>query len=184
MIYLITCAGSKKTPENHNPSTLQKLSFNNSLYDARVNLINATQIELNWNLTLPAWQLYSGNRSKIYPQVALENWKKDCVDIRILSALFGWIKHTDLVPSYDLKMDDKIEMMNNMTIHNYWNNQNLLNNLIDEDNIDLLSGSYRKAIHGVTNPVATPPENVHFTDYGVQKGVWLNQELNKIECYE
>lgn len=179
MTYLITCAGSKRQPI-HNPSNLQALSFNEELNNARLELLYLTNIQLNWDFTLPAWQLYSGNRSRIYPQITLDNWTKDCIDIRILSALFGWIKHTDLLPYYDLRMSDKIPQTN-QKIFQYWHNQNILNQLVYQNDIDLLSGDYRKAVHGNTNPVATIP-NAQFNDYGVQKGIWLNNELENTIC--
>ncbi len=176
MSYLITCAGSKRQPIIYNPSSLQNLSFHQTLGNARHKLLELNpHIQIDWNYTLPAWQLYSGNRSKLYPQITLTNWTKKCVEIRILSALFGWVKHTDLLPNYNLKMSDKIPLTNQM-INKYWFNQNLLNNFINKNDVDLLSGNYRKAIHGNTNPIATIP-NIHFNDYGVQKGIWLNNQL-------
>jgi cytoplasmic iron level regulating protein YaaA (DUF328/UPF0246 family) len=180
MTYLITCSGSKRQPIIHNPSIIQLLSFNEELNNARFELLHLTNIQLNWDYTLPAWQLYSGNRSRIYPQITEANWTKDCIDIRILSALFGWIKHTDLLPHYDLRMSDKITKTN-QKIFQYWHNQNLFNQLVNQNDIDLLSGDYRKAVHGNTNPVATIP-NVQFNDYGVQKGIWLNNQLENTIC--
>jgi cytoplasmic iron level regulating protein YaaA (DUF328/UPF0246 family) len=180
MTYLITCAGSKRRPTIHNPSNLQELSFNDTLNNARLELLNLTNIQLNWDFTLPAWELYSGNRSRIYPQITVANWTKDCIDVRILSALFGWIKHTDLLPYYDLRMSDKIPQTN-QKIFQYWHNQNLFNQLVNQNDIDLLSGDYRKAVHGNTNSIATIP-NAQFNDYGVQKGIWLNNQLENTIC--
>lgn len=180
LTYLITCAGSKKQPINQNPGNLQSLSFNESLRNARLELLNLTNIQLNWDYTLPAWQLYSGNRSRIYPRITAANWTKDCIDIRILSALFGWIKHTDLLPNYDLRMSDNIPQTNQKIFH-YWQNKNLLNQLVNQNDIDLLSGDYRKAVHGNTTPIATIP-NAQFTDYGIQKGIWLNNQLEYAIC--
>lgn len=181
MTYLITCSGSKRQPIIHNPSNLQLLSFNEELNDARLDLLHLTNIHLNWDFTLPAWQLYSGTMSKIYPRITQVNWTKDCIEIKILSALFGWINHTDLLPYYDLRMSDNIPQLN-QKIFQYWHNQNLLNLLVNQEDIDLLSKGYRKAIHGNGNPIATLP-NAHFTDrYGVQKGIWLNNQLEQIIC--
>jgi cytoplasmic iron level regulating protein YaaA (DUF328/UPF0246 family) len=180
MRYLITCAGSKRQPINYNPSNLQALSFSNELNNARNELLNITNIQLDWDFTLPAWQLYSGNRSKIYPQITEANWTKQCTDIRILSALFGWIKHTDLLPYYDLRISDKIPETN-QKIFQFWQNQNLLNQLVDQNDVDLLSGDYRKGVHGIIHPIAIIPD-VRFTDYGVQKGIWLNNQLENTIC--
>ena len=105
MAYLITCSGSKKTPDNEQVGSLEELFCHKSLGDHRQNLINQSEIQLDWTKTLPAYDLYSGRRSKIYKHVSIQNWEKDCVDILILSALFGWIRHTDLIPEYDLSMN-------------------------------------------------------------------------------
>lgn len=181
MAYLITCAGSKRRPINKKPSSLQQLSFHQELGDARYKLLELNpHIQLDWNYTLPAWQLYSGNRSRLYPQITEANWTKQCVEIRILSALFGWVKHTDLLPEYDLKMDLRIPITN-QKINRYWYSQNLLHQLIDKNDIDLLSGAYREAVQGNANPIAVLPSQI-FTDYGVQKGVWLNNQLENIVC--
>jgi len=150
------------------------------LNTTRKELLCLTNIQLDWNKTLPAWQLYSGNSSKIYPRITETNWTKDCIDIRILSALFGWVKHTDLLPYYNLRMSDLIPQTG-QRIYGFWHNKNLLNLLVNQNDIDLLSGDYRRAIHGNTNPVATIP-NVQFNDYGVQKGNWLNTQLENTIC--
>lgn len=180
MAFLITCAGSKRQPTIHNPSNFQALSFYDELNTTRQELLDLTNIQLDWNKTLPAWQLYSGNRSKIYPRITEANWTKDCIDVRILSALFGWVKHTDLLPYYNLRMSDSIQQTR-QRIYGFWHNKNLLNLLVNENDIDLLSRDYRRAIHGNVIPVATIP-NVQFNDYGVQKGNWLNTQLENTIC--
>jgi len=180
LAYLITCAGSKRTPVHLNPSTIEDLSFNDLLFDSRERLIALRGIQLDWTKTLPAWQLYSGPRSKTYPPVSITNWNKPCADIRILSALFGWIKYTDRIPYYDLMMEDTIASTK-QKVNKYWFNQNLLDQVISEADIDLLSKVYRKAINwrGVISAIE-PAE--HFTDRGVQKGIWLNNQLSLINC--
>lgn len=180
MAFLITCAGSKRQPTIHNPSNFQLLSFYDELNTTRQELQDLTNIQLDWNRTLPAWQLYSGNRSRIYPRITAANWTKDCIDIKILSALFGWVKHTDLLPYYELRMSDLIPQTRTR-IYGFWYNKNLLNLLVNQNDIDLLSGDYRRAIHGKAKPVATIP-NVQFNDYGVQKGNWLNTQLENTIC--
>lgn len=181
MAFLITCAGSKRQPINHNPSCLQALSFHQFLANARLNLLELNpQIKLDWNHTLPAWQLYSGNMSRLYPKVTIANWNKPCVEIKILSALFGWVNHTDLLPYYNLRMSDRLPTTNQM-ICNYWYSQNLLNQFVNQNDIDLLSGDYRRAVQGNINPISNVP-NMQFNDYGVQKGIWLNNQLDNIIC--
>lgn len=178
MTYLITCSGSKIKPVENNSSNIEKLSFGNSLLEARNNIIQMSKVDLDWSKTMPAWKLYSGNRSKIYPQISAHNWEKSSTDIYILSALFGWIKHTDLIPFYDLQMSDKI---GEPAIETWriWYNTNILSKLINNTAIDLLSNVYRKAINGSIRPFGKLPE-AHFTDRGVQKGRWLNSQLNKV----
>jgi cytoplasmic iron level regulating protein YaaA (DUF328/UPF0246 family) len=173
MSYLITCSGSKKCPESV-PNTLDNLS-NPELNEYRKKVIELSQIELDWNRTLPAWKLYSGNYSRLYPQVSEQNWTKSETDVKILSALFGWIKHTDRIPYYDLQMKSKIGK-NNKSVYRIWNEFKVLQNYINKDDVDLLSDNYRKAIDNKAKLIATKP-NVVFTDRGVQKGKWLNEQL-------
>jgi cytoplasmic iron level regulating protein YaaA (DUF328/UPF0246 family) len=184
MSYLITCSNSKIEPNKINPSTLKNLSFS-QLNSTRETLIKEYQKQkgkLDWNKCLPAWQLYSGKRAKLYPKVDVNNWSKPDANIKILSALFGWINHTDLIPWYNLAMTDKVNINNNqINVFNYWrNNINLsdfINPIVD---IDLLSNKYRKALNVSENPVALIP-NVSWIDkYGVHKGIWLNKELELI----
>jgi hypothetical protein len=66
-------------------------------------------------------------------------------------------------------------------IFQYWHNRNLLKQFVNQSDIDLLSGDYRKAVHGNTNPISIIP-NTQFTDYGVQKGIWLNNQLENTIC--
>ena len=174
MAYLITCSGSKQNPTIINPSHLQDLSFNNELLEARQEMIHLYNQNLDWNRCLPAWQLYTGNRSKLYPQVSEDNWLKPNADIMILSALLGWIKHTDLITNYNLRMDEKID---GIFVWRRWRNFNLLQQSVGETDIDLLSGNYRKAINYNGNNIPQLPDE-HFTDRGVQKGRWLNRQLN------
>ncbi len=182
MIYLITCAGSKKEASTLNKSSLEHLFCNDLLLEPRKKLITLTGINLDWSHTLPAWDLYSGSRSKLYPRVSADNWEKPCVKIKILSALFGWINHTDLIPHYDLRMCDLLKY-NNKSVWRYWYELDILSTLVDKKNyIDLLSGDYRKAIHGNNSPIAKEP-NAYFSDhYGVEKGKWLNNQLNNLIC--
>jgi len=176
--FLITCSGSKKMPVQNN-STIENLSFP-ELNNYRLKMIQLSGCELNWDYTLPAWQLYSGNLSKLYPQVSINNWEKKCVKVKILSALFGWINHTDLIPCYDLKMDQKLSI-NNRFVFNIWNDFSVLQNYIEPLDIDLLSGNYKKAISKNSIINCTKP-GITFTDRGVQKGKWLNDQLDHIKC--
>jgi cytoplasmic iron level regulating protein YaaA (DUF328/UPF0246 family) len=184
MAYLISCSGSKAQTLNNISSNIHSLSFNNTLGNARLNLLALNpqiEVDINWEKTLPAWQLYRGKRSPLYKKVTIENWSKPCLEIKILSALFGWIKHTDLLPYYDLQMKDKIPNTNR-TIHSYWFEQGLLGQLVKKDDIDLMFQTYRRAIHGNTNPVADTPNIIWNDNYGSYRGVWLNEKLENIVC--
>lgn len=178
MAYLITCSGSKNVPEIFNPGLPEHLSYHDILGGARQELINLTGIQVNWNYTLPAWRLYSGNRSRLYRRVNDVNWNKPCVEIKILSALFGWIKHTDLLPYYDLKMTAQFQ---NQSIWSIWFNMNVLEEVVTPEDVDLLSLLYRRAVHGNPNPVAIDP-GIIFNGYGDQKGIWLNNQLTPLLC--
>lgn len=180
MAYLITCAGSKVIPLEINPSELSLLSFNETLSEARKEIIKITGVQLNWKYTLPAWKLYSGTRSKLYPQIEQKNWTKQCVEIEILSALFGWIKHTDNIPIYNLRMSDR-RGIKNQQVWRIWYDMHILDQFVHPGDIDLLSYDYRRAIHGNVKPVSVIP-NVIFNDYGIKKGKWLSNELNNINC--
>lgn len=183
MAYLITCAGSKQTPNILNPNVINNLTYSDILLASRQQLINITGIQLDWNFTLPAWQLYSGEDSKLYPRVHANNWNKPCVEVKILSALFGWINHNDEIPIYDLKMTNMININNSRkSVWRYWRDTTLLNGIVNQQtDIDLLSINYRKAINGNGQNVALTP-NIAFTDYGTQKGNWLNNELTNLIC--
>jgi cytoplasmic iron level regulating protein YaaA (DUF328/UPF0246 family) len=178
MAYLITCSGSKQIPEDFIESALDNLSYNETLLEARQEILNLTGIELTWNNTLPAWKLYSGNRSRLYNHVSEQNWNKPCTDVKILSALFGWIKHTDFVPYYNLKMTDRVL---NRSIWSIWYDMNILEEIINTEDIDLLSQPYRKAIHGSVASVANHP-GIVFHGYGDQHGKWLNKKLTELAC--
>ncbi|MEI6754721.1 MAG: peroxide stress protein YaaA [Paludibacter sp.] len=173
MAYLITCSGSKQNPTIFNPSTLEDLSFNNELLIARQEMIQLFNQDLNWNMCLPAWQL---NKGRLYSRVSEQNWLKPNADIMILSALFGWIKHTDLIPDYNLTMR---EFNNGHNVRQIWHNQNILQQFVGNVDIDLLSTIYRNAINYGNNIPQIP--NVNWRDrYGFHKGEWLNEQLNNL----
>ena len=175
MAYLISCSGSKKNPFFINESNLGNLSYNDKLFEARTAMIKLSKIELDWNNCLPAWQLYTG---RLYSRVLEKNWLKPNAEIMILSALFGWINHTDLIPKYDLAMTDRI---NGLYVWSIWHNLNILQDfIIGVTDIDLLSTSYRKSINYNGTYVAQAP-NVKWRDnYGFHKGEWLNEQLKNL----
>lgn len=179
MAYLITCSGSKRTPPRNAPGSLEALSFHEVLGDARKNLIRESGVQLNWEDTLPAWQLYSGSHAQLYGRVASKNWQKPETNVLILSALFGWIRHTDRIPNYDLKMQSFLPSIGRPYL--FWREQGLLDKLIGPDDVDLLSQAYRKAFHAQGVPVASVPDHV-FTGRGANQGKWLNRQLDSLKC--
>jgi cytoplasmic iron level regulating protein YaaA (DUF328/UPF0246 family) len=183
MAFLITCSGSKNIPTQLQQGHLEELFGDQELRNHRINLIQQCEVELDWSKTLPAYQLYSGPRSKIYKKISLPNWNKPCVEIKILSALFGWIRHTDLIPWYDLKISDrKVNMPNSAKI--YWRNLEVLLPMLNDHDIDLLSANYKNAlsIDGTIPP--QKPNDFEWTDRGDCVGYWLENCLNQINCNE
>ncbi len=178
MAYLITCCKDKINPTQQLQGSLNGLYRDDIFHQQRVDLIEQAGITLDWSKTLPAYQLYSG---KIYSKISPQNWIKPCVEIKILSALFGWIRHTDLIPYYDLKIDKK---QGELTRAPYilWRNSGVLLNVINHNDIDLLSNTYKKAFNG--NIPAQIPDNFEFKDRGDCVGYWLENELNNINCNE
>jgi cytoplasmic iron level regulating protein YaaA (DUF328/UPF0246 family) len=179
MAYLITCAGSKRKELSGIQSSIEAISFHKELIKSREKLIIAIGLQLDWQNCLPAWKLYSGTYSKLYPKISAENWIKACADVKILSALFGWISPCDLVPYYDVKMTDA--MRNNEKVSQFWHSSGVLKAFVHSDDIDLLSGSYRKAVSGNSNPIAITPKIIFKDKYGSHKGIWLNEQLTKIK---
>jgi cytoplasmic iron level regulating protein YaaA (DUF328/UPF0246 family) len=179
--YLINCSKCKTIPYEDRWSSPQAISFHKELGQYRAQLLELNpQITLDWEKTLPAWELYRGSRSRLYSRVTIENWTKPCTSVWILSALFGWVKHTDLLPNYDLRMTDKIAD-NDLRVYKFWRQADCLSQLITSDHIDLLSKDYLRALSAKDLNLLIPDRN--FTDRGVQKGDWLQQQLNNIYCY-
>ena len=105
---------SKKYNEN------QICYFNKQNRKCSIKKRITTTWQINWQRTAPAYQLYTGN---LFSQVDEFNWKNcncdnwvDCncnnkvFKILILSPLWGWIKHTDYIPNYNLDMEDLINL--------------------------------------------------------------------------
>lgn len=134
--------------------------------------------ELDWNHTLPAWELYSRNYAKLYPKITEANWSNPNAEIKILSALFGWIRHTDLIPNY-LQMSNFVGI-ENIRLNRFWRELNVLGNLVNQHDIDLLSANYRKAFNKQGNPIALEPNVNWQRDRGSRKRIWLNSELNQL----
>jgi cytoplasmic iron level regulating protein YaaA (DUF328/UPF0246 family) len=180
MAYLITCSSSKKTPLQIQTSSINNLYGDEKLRKFRLELIRQYGIELDWSKTLPAYELYNGPKSKIYRKISQDNWLKPCIEIKILSALFGWIKHTDLIPKYDLKMNQRIgDMVHPPYI--FWRDSLVLDQFIGENDIDLLSKNYKKTFNN-SFFLASPPEDFKYSGYGDSVGYLLEKTLTNINC--
>jgi len=174
--YLIGCSKSKNRPIIRRRGDLCNLAFNNELGRQRFNLIRSNpQIQLDWEYTLPAWELYSGPKSRLYSRVLRDNWQKEDAEVYILSALFGWIRHTDLIPFYDLAMSDGILHYKNVS--DYWKESGSLG-IIPNNSVDLLSKVYRQAVNGHAALTGNLGSQNWRDNYGYHKGEWLNQQLN------
>lgn len=173
MAYLITCSNKKNEPTSCQ-SSIEELSYSTELLTTRKQLIDKSKIQLDWSKTLPAWQLYSG---RLYSKVIAENWINAKVEIKILSALFGWIRHTDKIPKYNLMMDMMLPDLN-QTVGLFWTKSKVLKCIAKPNDIDLLTNKYRKAIDGDIHNCGSIRPNIIFRDnYGSHKGIWLNNQL-------
>lgn len=177
MAYIITCAGTKNEP-SISRSNMKDLSYP-ELNEARLELTNLFNLTLDWEHTAPAWHLYSGIGGVIYPRINRNNWTKPHARIKIVSALFGLIKHTDCIPYYNLMMTDRLPK-SRLKVSDFWRDKNLLHKHINHSDIDLLSNNYRKAFNKNCVPIAVIPEVKWNDNYGFHKGRWLNEQLDNL----
>jgi cytoplasmic iron level regulating protein YaaA (DUF328/UPF0246 family) len=177
MTYLIPCSSSKQEPVDNVRGSLDDLFMNEELYLLRNELIAHSGIPLDWSKTLPAFQLYTGPKSVIYNRVTQENWLKKGADTLILSALFGWVRHTDRLPYYDLKMHGRQNLPWSPYI--FWRDNVDLRALISghQPCVNLLSNNYRRALRHA-NIGQRPHE---YIGRGHNIGVYLNTQLNQID---
>ena len=177
---------------------------------------NGQHVNLDFRRVAPAINVYDGN---LYRQVNNKNWKNcncenwiDCncsnkmFEILILSPLFGWIKHTDKIPNYNLEMNDRIDLgskFNNWEgfISKFWTHilepaQNLANIFFNpETTFDLLGYSinclYRPACGANLNDNCYQPLTNYNLDNEIKnlnlgigvnafKGRRLNLMLNQL----
>lgn len=178
MTYIISCSGDKSclSREKTQKSSINGLIGFPSLLQARTELIEKLGKKLNWSETIPAHKLYTG---RLYKKVNQENWKKERTDVLIVSALFGLLKHNELIPYYNVVMTDKIPGSDEI-ISTYWRKHNLNQYIINRNIVDLLFSKYRKAFNEQGNSIGEIP-NVKWRDkYGTHKGEWLNEQLNRL----
>lgn len=178
MAYLIPCSSKKNClliVNNTQVSNLSNLTSFNCLYNFRLELIKKLKINLNWNVTKPAYEVYNG---KIYKQIDKNNWCKKTTDIIIVSALFGLIRPNELIPYYNVKMDDKLPNTNTK-ISTFWFENKLINYLpFCPLHVDLLTKKYRNAFNKNNAPIGQFVNNNIWKDnYGIYKGKWLNSQL-------
>ena len=178
MKYIISCSGDKSclSREKTQKSSINDLNGFSDLLQARIELIKKLGIKLNWTKTLPAYKLYTG---KLFKKVQKENWENQQTDVIIVSALFGLLKHDELIPDYNVVITDLIPNSNDI-ISTYWRAQNL-NSYIDNNvDIDLLFSKYRKAFNKEGSNIGIIPNVIWRDKYGSHKGEWLNQQLNNL----
>jgi cytoplasmic iron level regulating protein YaaA (DUF328/UPF0246 family) len=176
MAYIISCSGKKSCllNESTQKSSIKDLSCFSDLYFSRIELIKKLGIKLDWSQTLPAYKLYKG---RLYDKIINENWEKKQTEIIIVSALFGLIKHHELIPYYNISMTDKIPGTNE-SISKYWRRKNINEHINKASDIDLLFNKYRKAFNSRGFAVGIVPDILWRDNYGAHKGEWLNQQLN------
>jgi cytoplasmic iron level regulating protein YaaA (DUF328/UPF0246 family) len=176
MTYIISCSGDKSclSSENTQKSTINDLNGFSALLQARIELIEKLGIDLNWSETLPAYKLYTG---RLYKKVKQENWEKQKSDIVIVSALFGLLKHDELIPNYNVVMTDLIPGSKDI-ISTYWRGKNLNSYINSKIDVDLLFSKYRKAFNKEGSNIGIIPNVIWRDKYGSHKGEWLNQQLN------
>ena len=117
-IYLIPCS-KRKNHEGDLISSVYNLSFNQTLGNCRETLIRLYERKygpLNWKNCLPAYERYTGI---IYSEEVRLSLSLNNNQVLIVSALFGVIRPSDLIPDYNLKMD---EFLNGIMISNFWKN--------------------------------------------------------------
>ena len=179
MTYLIPCSSSKKVPVDIQHGSLDDLYMSELLGPHRNELIARRGIPLTWCRTMPAYQLYSGSRSVIYSRISYENWMKPCVQVLILSALFGWVRHTDRLPYYDLKMNGKQGLP--MSPEKFWRDKvDLVGLLGHHDYVDLLSKNYKKALRAAD--MGDRP--LEYIGRGQNIGDYLETQLTQLNCHE
>jgi cytoplasmic iron level regulating protein YaaA (DUF328/UPF0246 family) len=178
MAYFISCSGAKTCLNRVEtfPSSLENIKSFPDLHEARLELMSLLGLNLDWKNTLLAYKLYSG---KLYSQVSIENWESSNTDVKIVSALFGIINHTELLPDYNVMITDKIPNTN-LLISDFWRSKNIARFVNIDSDVDLLFSKYRKAFNVKGEAIGIQPSVIWNDKYGSHKGKWLNQQLNSL----
>jgi len=196
--YLMTCSRNKM-PKGNLHSTVSNLSFNNLLGRYRKRLI--TEYEniygpLNWYECMPAIDRYDG--PLLYTESVKNAIKNNSSQVLIISALFGIVKPSDLIPNYNLIMTDTL---NKLRINNFWRtcqkestkgilNEVLISNKLNSDitYVSLLSKPYQMAFDGFTQTGKIPsefvpnlilPPSIDEIDFKDRRGHWKKKYLIK-----
>jgi cytoplasmic iron level regulating protein YaaA (DUF328/UPF0246 family) len=192
---LINCS-SKKLIENDlidNKFSFDKLSFHEligknriELYERLVNAKNHTRknvkIEQNINLnkTQKAYLIYS--KGKVLSGARSFEWGETQIEkTYILSALFGIVKASDYIPTYDLAINDKID---NLKICEFWRNSRAIDTVLEKlyrekiQVINLLSNDYKKVIN--KNHLNLINLDIHWKDRGDKKGKWIKFQFDNL----
>ena len=125
----------------------------------------------------PAYERYTGRT--LYSADVKATISINPNQVFIVSALFGLIRPSDLIPYYDLKMDKKKGDMKVPT-YLFWRNLAVLPDMINTNDVDLLSENYKKALNSNGIITAVSPKGFRYSDRGDCVGYWLENELNCI----
>ena len=106
---------------------------------------------------MEAYKRYTGMYSQLYRQVSPVSWEKlkrtwEKLDLIIVSALYGLVKHDEPIRWYDKTMKDKVR---HQTLKVWWRKQGLcaiLKDYIERNNFsevhNVLSNDYSEALKG------------------------------------
>ena len=191
--FLVPCSNKKEPSLNQIPKGRRKLSFDDELGKYRKDLIkrleNCTrhvrkkeildkQI-INLEKGLSAHKLYS--LGILFNEAESNTWiEAKAEKVYIISALFGIIKSTDYIPTYDLAMNDILFKGDSETSPSkFWKGKldSVIEKLIKDGFIiyDLLSDEYRVVLNESNR--LEKLTNKWTDSYGYHRGRWLKENL-------
>ena len=191
--FLVPCSNKKEPSLNQIPKGRRKLSFDDELGKYRKDLIkrleNCTrhvrkkeildkQI-INLEKGLSAHKLYS--LGKLFNEAESNTWiEAKAEKVYVISALFGIIKSTDYIPTYDLAMNDILFKGDSETSPSkFWKGKldSVIEKLIKDGFIiyDLLSDEYRVVLNESNR--LEKLTNKWTDSYGYHRGRWLKENL-------
>ena len=105
MLILLPPSEKKNSPDNGEVMDLSKLSGAKELIETRASLL-AKHPEVNSALSRPAHEIYSGvlYQALDWKSLPVEAKARGDISIRIISALFGALSPSDVIPTYKAKI--------------------------------------------------------------------------------